>query len=67
MAGFGPTPNAAVSAFTAQFRTTNTRPPIPTTAFDWSAWIDGREEWLTGHGPTEDDALRDLLTQIEEQ
>ncbi len=36
-------------------------PPVPTTAFDWMAWVDGEEEdGPTGRGPTECEALRDL-------
>lgn len=41
-------------------------PPIPMRNFDWSAWIAGREEWLTGRGPTEAAAIADLKEQIEE-
>jgi len=67
IAGFGNTPNDAVAEFEKQFKTANDRPPIPTTRFDWSAWIDGREEWKAGHGATKDEAIRDLLLQIEEE
>jgi hypothetical protein len=41
-------------------------PPIPVRAWDWSAWIDGREEWLTGRGRTEAEAIADLLEQADE-
>lgn len=34
--------------------------PIPTNKFDWSAWIDGQEEWGSGFGPTRDDAIDNL-------
>jgi hypothetical protein len=66
VAGFGDTPTEAVYDFEEQFKTANDWPPIPTAAFDWSAWIDGREEWKTGRGPTEAEAIRDLLLRIEE-
>lgn len=66
IAGFGATPSDAIDDFERQFKTANDRPPVPTKKFDWSCWIDGREEWLTGHGSTEAEAIRDLLTQIEE-
>lgn len=35
-------------------------PPVPSTEFDWSAWIDGQEELGTGHGATEGAAVDDL-------
>jgi hypothetical protein len=65
VAGFGDTPNDAVAEFESEFKTSHDRPPVPSTAFDWSAWIDGREEWKTGRGPTEAAAIRDLLEEIE--
>ena len=42
------------------------RPPIPTTMFDWVAYIDGDEDGNgpTGRGPTEAEALRDLCEQL---
>lgn len=42
------------------------RPPIPTTMFDWVAYIEGDEE-TTGRGPTEAEALRDLCEQLAEE
>jgi hypothetical protein len=66
VAGFGNTFNEAVAAFQAQFETANDRPPIPTTGWDWSAWIDGSEDGKVGRGATEDHAMRDLLQQIED-
>jgi hypothetical protein len=41
-------------------------PPIPTRAFDYTAWVDGREQWLQGYGPTAAAAIQDLQEQIEE-
>jgi hypothetical protein len=41
------------------------RKPIPTDKFDWSAWVDGQEEWGSGFGPTEQDAVADLLWHLE--
>jgi len=41
-------------------------PPIPSREYDWSA---SREDWdwgdLIGYGPTEQDAIDDLLEQEE--
>ncbi len=46
-------------------RTEYVKPPIPTTMFDWMAYIDGEEEdGPTGRGPTELEALRDLCEQL---
>jgi len=43
------------------------KPPIPTTAFDWSATLDGYEpDDPIGQGPTEIAAVADLLQQIED-
>ena len=41
-------------------------PPVPTTAWDWMAYVKGDEEanGLTGRGPTEAEALRDLCEQL---
>lgn len=36
-------------------------PPIP-----WCAWVDGQEEWGSGHGATETEALRDLWNRLVE-
>ena len=42
-------------------------PPIPVRDFDWCAYADGGEEWGGyGYGPTEEEAIRDYLEQIEE-
>lgn len=39
-------------------------PPIPVRQFDWQAVRDGYEEGdRVGYGPTEEDAIRDLLEQ----
>jgi hypothetical protein len=44
-------------------------PPIPTTAFDWCAYIDGMEELphLYGHGRTKEDAVKELRFNLEDQ
>lgn len=39
-------------------------PPIPTRSHDWSAWVDGREEWKVGHGQTELAAILNLHEQL---
>lgn len=39
-------------------------PPIPTQMFDWQAWVDGREEGASGHGPTRLDAVVDLFEKL---
>lgn len=42
-------------------------PPIPTRRWDWSACIEGDEkEGPYGFGPTEQEAIDDLLEQLEE-
>lgn len=43
--------------------TSNIFPPIPLRKFDWCAYFDGEEEGLTGYGPTEADAIDDLMCQ----
>lgn len=47
-------------------KTERVDPPIPTTMFDWVAFIEGEEEggMPTGHGPTEAEALRDLAERL---
>jgi len=41
------------------------RPPIPTTMFDWMAYIEREgEDSPTGRGPTETEAFRDLCEQL---
>lgn len=48
-------------------KTAQINPPIPTTNFDWMAWVDGEEEsGPTGRGASEVDALRDLAEQLHE-
>ncbi|CAB4130545.1 hypothetical protein UFOVP130_13 [uncultured Caudovirales phage] len=49
-----------------EIRTSFDYPPIPTRELDWSAWVDGREEWKTGRGPTEVHAVIALIEDIEE-
>jgi hypothetical protein len=39
-------------------------PPIPIRTQDWSAWIDGQEEWKVGRGGTELEAILDLHEQL---
>lgn len=47
--------------------TTHDFPPIPTRSFDWSATEDSYEPGCpVGHGATEQDAIADLLTQLED-
>ena len=41
--------------------TQNICPPIPIRCYDWVAWYDGREDWITGSGETEEEAVRDLV------
>ena len=47
--------------------TRNDRPPIPTTAFDWSAVLDSYDGPGSphGHGATEQAAIDDLKDQID--
>ena len=46
--------------------TENERPPIPTRACDWSAWVEGWEECgLQAHGETESEALANLASWVE--
>lgn len=43
-------------------------PPISSRQYDWSAALsDEREDGPVGFGPTEYDAIRDLLTELESQ
>jgi hypothetical protein len=41
-------------------------PPIPTTMYDWMAYVEGEQDdnSPTGRGPTETEALRDLCEQL---
>lgn len=43
------------------------RPPVPSTKYDWMAYIEGEEENLTGYGPTEAEALRNLAEQLADE
>lgn len=46
------------------------RPPVPTTQFDWMAYVAGEEDGegagqqSTGYGATECEALRDLAERL---
>lgn len=43
-------------------------PPVPSTRFDWCAYIDGREErGPYGYGPTRDAAVAELFEFIDEE
>ncbi len=50
----------------AEVVTEYVRPPVPTTQWDWVAYISGDEEanGPTGRGATETEALRDLCEQL---
>ena len=49
-------------------RTNYDYPPIPNRSMDWGAWFDDYDEGdIVGHGPTELEAIKDLLEQKEEQ
>jgi len=49
-----------------QIKTYHERPPIPTRTFDWVALDDNLgEDSPVGHGATEQEAIADLLGQIE--
>ncbi|HSC56989.1 MAG TPA: hypothetical protein VLC51_07275 [Nitrospira sp.] len=41
--------------------TSNIFPPIPDRKFDWCAYFDGEEDGWVGYGPTEEDAIDDLM------
>lgn len=42
-------------------------PPIPSRSCDWLAWIDGQEEdGPKGCGATKQEALQDLVNEMEE-
>ena len=48
-------------------RTSYERPPIPTTRFDWCAWMDDTDETGPfGYGRTREEAVDDLERQIDE-
>ena len=40
------------------------KPPVPTTVYDWAAYVEHEEDGPTGRGPTEAEALRDLCEQL---
>jgi hypothetical protein len=41
------------------------KPPVPTTMYDWVAYVEGDEEFGPyGRGPTELEALRDLCEAL---
>jgi hypothetical protein len=45
--------------------TTYVRPPVPTTQYDWCAYIEDQEETGPyGRGATEVEALKDLCVQL---
>lgn len=44
--------------------TTHWPKPIPSNKYDWTAWVDGKEEWYVGYGSTEQEALDDLNNNI---
>jgi hypothetical protein len=47
--------------------TENIYPPIPIRIFDWVAYFEGQEkEGLRGYGATKDEAIKDLMDQVEE-
>ena len=47
-------------------RTAFIAPPIPTRDCDYTAWVDGEEEWRQGYGATAGAAIADLMEQLEE-
>lgn len=50
------------------FKTAYWAKPIPTSKFDWTAWIDGEEEaGPYGYGPTEAEAIADLKVELAER
>lgn len=53
------------AAHTPRIVTDFTYPPIPLRQFDWLAWFDGQEDGLQGTGPTEQEAIDDLLEQVD--
>lgn len=42
-------------------------PPIPDRSCDWTAYVDGREEYQWSRGRTEAEALADLMWQLEDE
>ena len=54
----------ATNSHTAKIVTQHDYPPIPERSQDWSAWREGYEPGaLIGRGPTEQEAIEDLLEQ----
>lgn len=47
-------------------RTSHECPPIPTRDMDWLAWVDGEEEFGSGHGETEEEAIEDIKWKWDE-
>ena len=59
--------SADVEALLPRIRTEYVFPPIPIRSFDWRATLDDYEPGCPmGQGPTEEAAIADLLSQIEE-
>jgi hypothetical protein len=51
---------------TTKIITTNDRPPVPTTQFDWTAYLDGHEEeQVYGYGATEQAAIDNLWVELD--
>lgn len=42
-------------------------PPIPDSSFNWTAYVDGREEYQWARGATETAAIADLMEQLEDE
>lgn len=42
-------------------------PPIPDRSLDWSAWVDGQDEDVTGWGATESEAIAELEAKLAEE
>jgi hypothetical protein len=56
-----------VKLYTKRIIVERTNPPIPTRAFDWSAWYDGEEEHgRVAHAPTREAAIRQILEPWDE-
>lgn len=51
-----------------EIKTWNVCPPVPVRNWDWAAWVKDSDEetGLEGHGATEQEAIEDLLFQLEE-
>jgi len=46
--------------------TEQTGNPTPIRSWDWMAWLEGKEEGLVGFGSTQQGAVDELLTMMEE-